>query len=175
MTTAHPRRPRHRLPVVLYAHPIELALAVALTLAGLRSLIQSAAVPGSLEASASHLAVLAWQVGSVAGGLGLLVGLLGRRRAFFRALERASCFIVGSVAAAYAVALAGTGEPGATLSAGTLAAIAAGLLLRAQAIRMTEDVIRHQLQVAADDDALRDALLDLIDGRPPKHPEDRRP
>lgn len=165
----HRHRPRRRLPVVLYAHPIELALAVALTLAGIRALIQHTATPASLEASASAVAVIAWQVGSVVGGLGLLAGLIGRRRRICRAIERASCYIVGSVAGAYAVALAATGEPGATLTAGTLGAIAAGLVLRAQAIRMTEDVIRRQLQAAARDDAdALDALLDLIDGRPPR-------
>lgn len=166
------RWPRVRVPVVLYAHPLELSLGAALFFTGLRSVYNSATVPNSLQDVTSLVLLWVWQAGTILGSVGMVLGVFfraapGKRGQFWRAIERASCYLIASVCGAYCLALIWTGPAAASFAAAALGALALGLVFRAGAIRMTERVINEQAQLLNDDPAVREALRRLIDGRPP--------
>lgn len=170
----HPslRFPRLRVPVVLYAHPLELSVGAALFFTGLRSVYDAAVVPDSLQDVTSLLLLWVWQAGTVLGSVGMVVGVLlratpGKRGQFWRAIERASCYLIASVCGAYSLALIWTGRPTATFAAASLGALSLGLIFRAGAIRVTERVIHEQALMLGEDPEVREALRRLIDGRPP--------
>lgn len=159
--------------MVLYAHPLELSLGAALFFTGLRSVYNSATVPNSLQDVTSFLLLCVWQAGTVAGSVGMVLGVFfratpGKRGQFWRAIERASCYLIASVCGAYCLALIWSGQAAASFAAASLGAIALGLVFRGGAIRMTERVITEQAQLLNDDPQVREALRRLIDGRPPR-------
>lgn len=168
MTTPPPtgRRRRFRIPVLLYAHPFEVCIGVAILILGGRALIEGATSPSVDQLP--DLPLLLYRVASTLGGLGLITGLLLRQHALGRAVERAGCYVLASALAGYAVlVIAYQGrEDGFGVSIITTA-IAAGCLLRALAIRKTERIILASLRVANRDPIV---LRRLVDGRPPEEP-----
>lgn len=161
---ATPSRRRRDLPVVLYAHPFELALGVAFTLIGLRALVEGTTTPSVDQLP--ELPLLLYRVASTIGGIGLIVGLLARAHALGRTIERASLYAVSGTWAGYSVLVVAVQgwRDGFSTAAITLA-IAAACLLRALAIRKTERVILAQLRHA---NANPDLLRRMVDGRPPR-------
>lgn len=160
--TAPPRR--RDLPVVLYAHPFELALGVAFTVIGLRAIFEGTTTPSVDQLP--ELPLLLYRAATTLGGLGVIAGLIARAHALGRTVERASLYAVAGTWAGYSVlGLAYQGrEDGFGVAIITLA-IAAACLLRALAIRKTERVILAQLRHA---NANPDVLRRMIDGRPPR-------
>lgn len=160
MTGPPPRR--RRLPVVCYAHPFELSVAVVLIL----SAIRTGTAPSALTAVVGVWLTGLWVAAVGAGGLAALAGLAYRAHAFGRTVERAAMYAVAGACAAYAVAIITLLPAGiAWHPAGQLLAIGAGSFLRARAIAATERVILNQLRAANRDAA---ALRRLVDGRPPE-------
>lgn len=161
---ANPSRRRRDLPVVLYAHPFELALGVAFTLIGLRALVEGTTTPSVDQLP--ELPLLLYRAATTIGGLGVIAGLLGRAHALGRTIERASLYTVAGTWAGYSVLVVSVQgwRDGFSTSAITLA-IALACLLRALAIRKTERVILAQLRQA---NANPELLRRMIDGRPPQ-------
>lgn len=156
--TAPPRR--RDLPVVLYAHPFELALGVAFTVIGLRAIFEGTTTPSVDQLP--ELPLLLYRAATTLGGLGVIAGLI----ALGRTVERASLYTVAGTCVAYSVLVVSVQgwRDGFSAAAITLA-IAAACLLRALAIRKTERVILAQLRHA---NANPDVLRRMIDGRPPR-------
>ena len=171
--TTPPSRPRSarrgRIPVVLYAHPFEVALGVAFVVIGLRTLIEGQTTP-AVDAL-PDLPHLLYRVVSVLGGVGVLVGIALRRHAAGRTVERASLYAVAGAWAAYAVVVIDAhGWRGGFATSALAVLIAAACLLRTLAIRKTERVILAQLRTANRDP---EVLRQLVDGRPPLPPQER--
>lgn len=167
MTNPPPRSARRvRVPVVLYAHPFEIALGVAFVVIGLRTVIEGQTTPAVDELP--ELPLLLYRVVSVLGGLGVLVGIGYRRHALGRTVERASLYALCGAWAAYGViVLDAHGWRGGAATALLGGLIASACLLRALAIRKTERVILSTLRAANRDP---EVLRQLVDGRPPQEP-----
>ena len=157
------------MPVVLYAHPFELCFAVVLLINGARAVSAGNDDPPTLTQVLPGPVVTAWQYGTIIAGLAIIGGLLARRRALARAVEKAGLYVGAGVASAYGTALLLVIGKGAGYAGGQLVAFAVGAVLRAMAIRKTERVVLQQLQAVnartADPVAL---VLQLVDGRPPR-------
>lgn len=161
-----PPRRRPTLPLVLltlYAHPFELATAVLLGVSAVRTATRLEAVLGILAPPI----VYAWAAVTVLGILGILVGLFGsadltgahpKRRAFYRALEKAGLYLLaaatGVIGVLVAVALPWGDEWPSDVQLG---AVVAACFLRAGAIRKAERItlltLRHRrrLEEASDE------------------------
>ena len=161
------RRHRLKVPVVVYAHPFELGIGAAFVVLGLKGLLGGHSSP-SVDAL-PELSLLLYRLAELAAGIGILVGLAIRREAIGRAIERASCYVLGAALLAFAVLLVGrNGSAGWDVGLVT-AFIGAACIARGRAIVKTERVIRKTLeQVARDPIALRR----LVDGRPPYSPDE---
>jgi hypothetical protein len=156
------RRPRLSIPVVLYAHSFELAVAVLLGVSAIRTATRLEAVLGILNAPT----VYAWATLTALGILGIVVGLFGaatpahanrpKLRAFYRASEKAGLYLLAAGTLVIAV-LVEFALPFADAwpSDVQLGALAAACLLRAGAIRKAEaitlDVLRHARQTREED------------------------
>lgn len=165
-----PPRRRHRpsVPLVLYAHPFELAVAVVLGTSAIRTAIRL----DDTLAVLPPLIAYAWAAFTALGILGVIVGVIGstdvtgRRpglRAFYRALEKAGLYLTAAATAVIGVLIANTlplaesWAPDAQLTA-----IAAACILRALAIRKAEritlDVLRATTTAADSADVVDDVL-----------------
>lgn len=160
------RRRSFRLPVVLYAHPFELAFGTVLVLNGIKALLTGDLSP-SVDAALPTFQLLAYRLMGLAGGIGVLVGLALRTRTIGRTIERAALWLTASSYAAYAVVIVGVFGTQAAWTALTAGAVALGCVLRAVAIRKTDRIILRQLRKtnAAPDPVV---LRRLVDGRPPE-------
>jgi hypothetical protein len=161
--TAPPRR--RDLPVVLYAHPFELLVGVALIVIGLRAALEGTTTP-SVD-SLPDLPLLLYRAATTVGGIGIVAGLLNRDRLRDgKAIERASLYVVSGAWFSYSVLVIGVqGWRDGFASAAITGLIATACLLRASAIAKTERVILATLREAnADPDVLRR----IVDGRPPR-------
>lgn len=162
-----PRETRRlRFPNVLYAHPFEYAVGVGLILIGLRALFEGATTPSVDQLPAAPLAL--YRVAATLGGVAVVGGLLARRHAIGRAIERAGCYVLSGALAGYAVLVLVYQGRDAGFAVGVITgALSLACLLRALAIRKTERVILATLrEVNRDPEALRR----LVDGRPPEEP-----
>lgn len=168
--TAPPRRPRRppSLPVILYAHPFELAVGVAFVVIGLRALIEGTTTPSVDRLPDVPLAL--YRLASTVGGVGIIAGLLARAHPIGRAIERAALYTTSGAWAGYAVLIiAVQGSRNGFATALIAITLAAACLFRARAIAKTERVILATLREAnAGSD--RDVLRRLVDGRPPEEP-----
>lgn len=159
-----PTPPRRRVPVVLYAHPFEVALGISFVLAGIRAteVLDFQAFP--LDRKIVDVVLTGYIVAGVIGGIGVLIGLAIRVQPFGRTLEQAALCLVAGAWSAYGlnlILLPGT----AGVATGAMhIVIAAACLLRAVAIYKTARVILATYRHANND---ADALRRLIDGRPP--------
>lgn len=161
-----PPRRRFQLPVVLYAHPFELAFGVVLVLNGVKALATGDLTP-SVNATLPTFQLLAYRLMGLAGGLGVLVVLALRTRTVGRTIERSALWLTASSYLAYAVVLVGVFGTPAAWNALTAGAVGVGCILRAIAIRKTDRIILRQLRKAnADPDPV--VLRRLVDGRPPQ-------
>jgi uncharacterized integral membrane protein len=167
---ASTRRPRRRfsLPVILYAHPFELALGFAFAALGIRGLIADVTSP-SVDAL-PELPLLLYRLGSIIAGLGIIAGLIMRQRPIGRAIERASCYVLAGVLGAFALILLVVNGWDAFATGLVCIALGAACFFRARAIAKTERVILEQLR-AANAIAVAD-LLKIIDGRPASEERD---
>lgn len=157
---------RRFLPVVLYAHPFELAFGLILTLIGIRQAGALGAQPVGFDVPGYVDAAVV--VGSILGGVSILVGLAGRTKALPRAIEKAGLYLVAGVFTAYAVALVALPGFAGTVTAVIELVIGVACFLRARAIGLTERVILEQLRRHNTGHADPDAIRDLVDGRPPR-------
>lgn len=142
-----------RIPLALYLHPFEVLVGFALVLIGLRNLGvgDGLSAPPSILAAVGREAGVAWLAGSLLGGLGILVGVLGHSVALLRAVEKAGLYLVAGTSTAYAVALLGNvGVQAAGYSAATYAAIGGACLIRARAIRRAELATLEALRAVND-------------------------
>jgi hypothetical protein len=136
VTPPPPEHRRHspRLPVVLYAHPFELALGAALIVNGVRGFV------GSLSPSVDQLPQLPlalYLVVSTVGGLGVVIGLVVERKA----IERSALYLVAASYAAYGILLVSTNGAAAIASATVAGVVAAACVLRAKAIRKAAQIV----------------------------------
>lgn len=158
------RTPRARAAALtLYAHPFELATAVLLGVSAIRTATRLEDVLGILAPPI----VYAWATITVLGILGIIVGLFGsadltgahpRRRALYRALEKAGLYLLaaatGVIAVLVAAALPWAEEWPSDVQ---LAAIVAACFLRAGAVRKAERITlltlrrRRRSQEASDE------------------------
>lgn len=163
-----PRRPRTagtgRLPVVLYAHPFELAFGLLLVLMAARASGVGGSAPLRFDVLLPGYVVVAYTIASSLGGLAILIGLAGRAHPFPRALEKAGLYLVAGAFLAYAVALVNLdGFPG-TITGLIQAVIGGACFLRAEAIRLTERIVLEQLRAHNSGDADPALIIDLVDG-----------
>lgn len=148
----HPTPPKGRATktragvLTLYAHPFELAVAVLLGVSAIRTATRLEVVLGIL----SPLTVYVWAIVTVLGILGIIAGVFGsadltglnpRRRAIYRAIEKAGLYLTAGATAVIAV-LFEVAVPftESWASDAQLAAIVAACLLRAGAIRRAERI-----------------------------------
>lgn len=162
--TAPPRQ-RRDLPVVLYAHPFELAIGAAFILLGLKGLVGGHSSP-SVDAL-PDLSLVLYRLAELAAGIGILVGLAVRDKPIGRAVERAACYVLASALVAFAVLLVGRNGAAGWDVALVCAFIGLACFLRARALVKTERVILAELRRANRDPA---TLRRLVDGRPPEEP-----
>lgn len=138
--------------LTLYAHPFELATAVLLGVSAVRTATRLESVLGILSPSA----VYGWAIATVLGILGIVVGLFGsadltgleqRRRAAYRAIEKAGLYLTAGATATIAV-LVDVALPlsEAWPSDVQLGAIVLACLLRAGAIRKAERITLEELR-----------------------------
>lgn len=138
--------------LTLYAHPFELAVAVMLVVSAARLAVQRSDV---LELSL----VIGWAALNALGITGVVAGLFGsadltgsrpKRRAFYRAIEKAGLYVLAGTTAAYAVLLeARLPLTESWASDIQLGAIAVACILRALAIRKAERITLEELRKAA--------------------------
>lgn len=156
---------RRRIPVLLYAHPFEVTLGVILVVNGVRQLATGDSSP-AIDDALPPVELLLYRVAGLVGGIAILAGLATRSHAAGRTIERAGLWLVAGSYAAYLVML--VAEYGvlsdATYNLLTSTAVLLGAVFRALAIRKTERVVLAQLRALNND---REALRQLIDGRPP--------
>ena len=144
VTPPPPDRRRHspRIPVVLYAHPFELALGAALLVNGVRGFT------GSLSPSVDQLPQLPlalYLIVSTVGGLGVVLGLVTERKT----IERSALYLVAAAYAAYGILLVSTN--GAAGIATVAAVVAAACVLRAKAIRKAAQIVLATLITSRED------------------------
>lgn len=139
--------------LTLYAHPFELAVAIMLAVSAARMVIQP---PGEVL---EPPLVAAWAGLNLVSITAVVAGLFGsadltgtqpKRRAFYRAIEKAGLALLAGTTAAYAVIIeARLPLSQAWASDVQLAAIAAACILRALAIRKAERITLEELRKAA--------------------------
>lgn len=95
----------HRLPVMLYRHPFQLALGISLAVIGARHLINTHNQPSSIDALPTWLA-LGYAVALIVGGAGMVVGLvISGRTTWGLAIEQVGLWITAAGLLAYALGL----------------------------------------------------------------------
>lgn len=155
-----PRRRKLRIPLLLLAHPFELAIGVLLA----TSVGKVAQYPERLLDVIPVGLVFAWVALGTVGVLAITGGLLWRHRALGRAVEKAGLYLLAATMLAYAVVFAARLPFAESWNIVIqLGAIGAAAIFRAAAIRRTEAVILETLRTAT-----ADQLLALVDGRPPR-------
>lgn len=156
-----------RLPVIIYAHPFELGIGAAFVILGLKGLLGGHSSP-SVDAL-PDVSLIAYRLAELAAGAGILVGLAVRDKPIGRAIERASCYVLGSALLAFAVLLIGrNGSAGWDVGL-VCTFIGAACIARGRAIVITERVIDQTLSMVAKDPV---AIRRLVDGRPPYTPDE---
>jgi hypothetical protein len=140
----HRRRKLPPLPVVLYAHPFELALGAALIVNGARGFV------GSLSPSVDQLPQLPlalYLIVSTVGGLGVVIGLITGRKT----IERSALYLVAASYAAYGILLVSANGTAAIASAIVTVVVAAACVLRAKAIRKAAQIVLATLITSRED------------------------
>lgn len=154
--------------LTLYAHPFELAVAVLLGASAIRLAVQRSDV---LELSL----VIGWAALNALGIVTVVAGLFGsadltgtqpKRRAFYRAIEKAGLYVLAGTTAAYAVLL----EARLPLSESwatdvQLGAVAAACVLRALAVRKAERITLEELRKAAASAEAAAVVADVLRAR----------
>lgn len=164
-TPSPPPRPSRklrpsRIPLLLLAHPFELAIALLMAV----SVAHVAQRPQALAALLPRPLVYSWVALGLVSVFALTAGLLWRHQAAGRAVEKAGLYLMAGTMLAYAIAF-GAALPFAEAwpVVTQLGAIGVASVLRAIAIRRTERIVLNQLR-----NATADQLRDLVDGRPPR-------
>lgn len=156
--------------LTLYAHPFELAVGVVLGVSAIRLAVQRSDVL-ELSLVAGWAVLNALGIAAVVGGLfgsADLTGTQPKRRAFFRAIEKAGLYVLAGTTAAYGVLL----EARLPLSEAwatdiQLGAIAVACVLRALAVRKAERITLEELRKAAASAEVAAVVADVLRARGP--------
>lgn len=125
----------HKLPVLLYRHPFQIALGVSLAIIGARNLIQAHTQPESISALPAWLSH-GYGVALIVGGVSMTLGLIiSARTTWGHVLEQVGLWIAAAGLTAYAIglALAVALSPRASMVIIILLALAAACVIRSWA------------------------------------------
>lgn len=124
----------HNLPVMLYRHPFQIALGVALATVGLRTIAFTATRPASIETLPDWLAT-GYAISLIIGGLGMTLGLvIAVRSTWGLAIEQFGLWLTAFGLTAYAVGLLATVPPArSSLVVVILLALATACIIRSRA------------------------------------------
>lgn len=156
--------------LTLYAHPFELATAVILGV----SAVSSGLDPTILDDVLTPGLVAVWVIANTVGIIGIVAGLFGsadltgsvpRRRAFFRAVEKAGLYLVAATTLGLTVSVEARLPVTESWNPSTqLVAIALACIFRAGAIRKAERIQLEELRRLTATEYL-DAIRNATPGR----------
>lgn len=124
----------HKLPVLVYRHPFQIGIGVALTAIGARSLWLPTSRPSSIDSLPEWLAY-GYATAIVVGGVSMILGLvISCRTTWGLFIEQIGLWLAAFGFGAYALGLLTLGPtPRTTMTIVTLLALAAALVIRSRA------------------------------------------
>lgn len=138
----------------LFAHPFEIALSVVLLLVGIRTLLDAAALPASVEALPGALSYV-FSIVSIAAGALTLAGL-ATSRVWAYGLEQGGLWLSAAAWACYASGLIGMASTArVTLMISALLALSAGSAIRAIALHRISSARLSGLRLASEEEGGR--------------------
>lgn len=147
---------RWRGPSIFLTHPFELCVAFAMLMTGIRSLLASVELSGSVDRGTGDILAAIWQFGIITGSAAVLVSLFlrpslarkgERAKSIGRTTERVGLLLIATTCLVYVSVLILIG----TSTSGFAVAITLGVgiacILRSLALRRTDQAVIRQLRI----------------------------
>lgn len=147
---------RWRGPSILLTHPFELCVAFAMLLTGVRSLLASVQLSGTVDQGAGQLLASIWQIGIIAGSLAILTSLVlrpmltrkgERAKSIGRTVEASGLIAIATSCIVYVVVLLFAGSTTSGFAVAITIGVGVACILRVIALRLTDQAVIHQLRM----------------------------